>query len=51
MALRSILGVFDPATAEEIYQDNVLGMDTPSKLFYWVKAFEGQKGSYIYTLI
>lgn len=51
MALRSILGVFDPATAEEIYQDNVLGMDTPSKLFYWVKAFEGQKGSYIYSLI
>jgi len=26
-------------------------MDAPNKLFYWVKAFEGQKGSYIYNLI
>ena len=26
-------------------------MDSPSKLYYWVKAFEGQKGSYIYNLI
>ena len=26
-------------------------MDAPSKLFYWIKAFEGQKGSYVYNLI
>ena len=51
MVIRSILGVFNASTAETIYQDQVLGMDSPSKLFYWVKALEGKKGSYIYNLI
>lgn len=39
--IESVLGFIDPADAEDIYQDQFLGMDSPSKLLYWFQALQG----------
>ena len=49
--VNSILFPFDKATAGAIYSDEILGLDSPSKLFFWLQALQGQKGSYMYTFI
>jgi hypothetical protein len=46
-----ILSILDKATADKIYSDEFLGLDTASKLYYWFAAYEGKKGSYMYNFI
>lgn len=49
--MESVLGFLDPASAEAMYQDQFLGMNSPSKLLHWFQALTGGKGSYMYNLI
>lgn len=49
--IRSILGFLDKETAAIIYNDEFLGMNAPSQIFYWLAALEGQKGSRMYEFI
>lgn len=37
--INSVLGFIDKETATAIYNDEFLGMNAPSKLFYWLSAF------------
>lgn len=48
---KSVLGFLPIDEANSIYSDQFLGMDNPSKLFYWLQALQEKKGSYIYNLI
>ena len=41
----------DPALQEAIYSDQVLGMDSVSKLHYWFKAYGTAPGSWSYDII
>jgi hypothetical protein len=45
VVVKSVLRFFDKETAKMIYSDPLLGMDSPTKLFYWFSALKGQKGS------
>jgi hypothetical protein len=59
VVIRSVLGFILNKTdienttkvAKAIYNDQFLGMNSPSKLFFWLQALEGKKGSYIYNLV
>ncbi len=48
---KSVLGFLPIDQANLIYSDQFLGMDQPSKLFYWLQALQQQQGSYMYNLI
>lgn len=49
--VNSVLRFMDPANATVIYTDEYFGMDAPSKLYYWVAAMQGKKGSQMYNLL
>ena len=47
----TVLYGIDPALQDAIYSDQVLGMDSVSKLHYWFKAYGTAPGSWSYDII